>query len=882
MSRKDRFQAKDKLLQKMTRDGLVQVNAATGEETRISQRGKDFNLQKGKTSGQEAIAPIPGKVQKAPRRLPPLLKDAESIKGANPVTGSELPEDRNKLPDLGQTTQVPPIIQGVSDNRTSEQAEESSLQTENKSGDLLGLRQGLGIEKIRKGPAVPADKAAPQKSTAYYQRFSKDTASPPNDQQPTQTGSTPKPDRLKFSPEEQAAPGRKLARAQKQAENTEKKLEKARSRLPERKKLRVAQAYDEKRKKQRYKICFETEVKSKQSHLKGAMPLRPIKAGVNSMGYAHNKLFQSEQENVGTKAANKGELLAEGGMRTAFRFHKSAPYRRVAKLEQRSVKHNARLAYQKLLHENPQLRSNPLSRMMQKHKIKRQYAKAARESKKTAQLIKQAGAAGGKLFKLAAGFVRSHPMVISAVALLLLVLFSFSALFSSCSNMAMGGLSSVLISSYTAEDADIDDAELIYTEWETNLQMQVQNAENDHPGFDEYRYNVDDISHNPFELLAYLSAKYQDFAFSAVKAELQRIFNEQYTLKFVSETEIRYRTETHTDPETGESYEEEVPYEWYILNINLTSKSFTDVIMPGISAEEQEMFDLYMQTKGNRQYFASPFAFDWIPYVTDYYGWRVHPVTGKKDYHKGIDISIPVGTDILAGHDGKVIQAAFDANGYGYYIALEGKDGLVSKYAHCDRLLASVGQQVKKGDVIAKSGNTGRSTGPHLHLEVLKDGRYLNPLFFAESPDSGNGTPGSNAPVIPDYPGEPMGDSKLAAMLEEARKHLGKLYVFGASGPNTFDCSGFICYTLNHSGTANVGRTTAQGLYNLCTPVSRENARPGDLIFFQKTYSTPNACSHVGIYIGNGKMIHAGNPVQYASINTRYWQEHFYGFGRLP
>lgn len=329
MSRKDRFQAKDKLLQKMTRDGLVQVNAATGEETRISQRGKDFNLQKGKTSGQEAIAPIPGKVQKAPRRLPPLLKDAESIKGANPVTGSELPEDRNKLPDLGQTTQVPPIIQGVSDNRTSEQAEESSLQTENKSGDLLGLRQGLGIEKIRKGPAVPADKAAPQKSTAYYQRFSKDTASPPNDQQPTQTGSTPKPDRLKFSPEEQAAPGRKLARAQKQAENTEKKLEKARSRLPERKKLRVAQAYDEKRKKQRYKICFETEVKSKQSHLKGAMPLRPIKAGVNSMGYAHNKLFQSEQENVGTKAANKGELLAEGGMRTAFRFHKSAPYRRV-------------------------------------------------------------------------------------------------------------------------------------------------------------------------------------------------------------------------------------------------------------------------------------------------------------------------------------------------------------------------------------------------------------------------------------------------------------------------------------------------------------------------------------------------------------------------
>ena len=140
------------------------------------------------------------------------------------------------------------------------------------------------------------------------------------------------------------------------------------------------------------------------------------------------------------------------------------------------------------------------------------------------------------------------------------------------------------------------------------------------------------------------------------------------------------------------------------------------------------------------------------------------------------------------------------------------------------------------------------------------------------------GTPGG--PEIPAYPGAPMGDGSYAALMEEAQKHLGKPYVFGAKGPDAFDCSGFVCYSLRESGVKNIA-TNAQGLYNACTPVSRANAQPGDLIFFQGTYSTPNTVTHVGIYIGNGMMIHAGKPVQYASIDTAYWTEHFYAFGRL-
>ena len=389
-------------------------------------------------------------------------------------------------------------------------------------------------------------------------------------------------------------------------------------------------------------------------------------------------------------------------------------------------------------------------------------------------------------------------------------------------------------------------------------------------------YEVDDIGHDPFELMAYLTARYQDFQYFEIEAELRAIFEEQYTLTFTPEVEIRYRTETRYDPDTGEPYEAEVPYEWHILNITLTARSFSDIIAPRMDAQQRERFDVYMQTKGSRQYLINPAAVNWLPLVTDYYGWRIHPETGQRDFHTGIDIALPVGTEIIAGHDGVVTQTG-DAGENGPTVVLEGKRGLVSKYAHCSEILVSAGQEVKKGGVIAKSG-------AHLHLEILKDGQALNPLFFSETGDDGSGhiPPGSPGGVeFPDYPGAPMDDERFAALMEEAIKHLGKRYVFGASGPNTFDCSGFVCYVLNHSGIADVGRTNAQGLYNRCTPVSPENAQPGDLIFFSGTYSTPNDCTHVGIFLGNGQMIHAGKPVRYSSLDQEYWQDHFYSYGRI-
>ena len=253
---------------------------------------------------------------------------------------------------------------------------------------------------------------------------------------------------------------------------------------------------------------------------------------------------------------------------------------------------------------------------------------------------------------------------------------------------------------------------------------------------------------------------------------------------------------------------------------------------------------------------------------------------------------MPEGTEILAGHDGTVTLAG-NAGGYGLCVAIEGEayEGhtLTTKYGHCSQILVSAGQEVKAGDVIAKVGNTGNSTGPHLHLEVLVDGQYLNPLYFADTGDTSErhlpevGSGGTGNYFDYDIPPEALADEQFAAMMAEAEKYLGYPYVWGGASPSTsFDCSGYVSWVINNCGVGwNFGRLTADGLLGVCTPVSSADAKPGDLIFFQGTYNTSGA-SHVGIYVGNGMMIHCGDPISYANINTSYWQQHFYTFGRLP
>ena len=233
---------------------------------------------------------------------------------------------------------------------------------------------------------------------------------------------------------------------------------------------------------------------------------------------------------------------------------------------------------------------------------------------------------------------------------------------------------------------------------------------------------------------------------------------------------------------------------------------------------------------------------------------------------------MPEGTEVYAAQDGTVTTAEYNDE-YGNYIVIEDAKGFVTKYAHLQSINVTAGQTVKHGAVIGKTGNTGASTGSHLHLECLASGEYYNPLFYFEN---GNGSIyGTTDPI--------GGNGDVAALFAEAERYLGYPYVWGGSNPSTsFDCSGFVCYVLTHSGYCNMPRTTAQGIYNQCTHISASEARAGDIIFFTGTYNSGNPVTHVGIYAGNGQMIHCGDPIKYTSINTPYWQSHFYAFGRVP
>ena len=689
-----------------------------------------------------------------------------------------------------------------------------------------------------------------------------DISSAENATQSEISSQTQKKSRLQFAADEKTAPvskyDRKLENTQKKLAKTVQESQQAEAALPKKKKLRYDQQLDADSGKMKGKFHFEETTKTVQQHMKGSLPLRPVKfAGRKAADFAHRKVSESEHENVGVEAAHKGEKLVERGVRKAYKLHKSSPYRKSAKLQKKVVTLERKAAYQKVLAENPKLKSNPLSRLMQKRKIKKEYVASMRAAKKTGNIVKRAASTAKKAITKIAQAIRSNPKILAILAIIGLLIIIIMSVVQSGATIANGVLSGVAQSTYQAADADINKAELLYQQWEVELQMKIQNAERDHPGYDAYEFEVDDIEHNPYELIAFLTAVYGSYEFDDIQTVLRELFDEQYQLTFTPEV---------------------LPDGTNVLHVKLTAKSFSDVIAGKMTAEQTQVFDTLMESLGNRQYLVNPFDFNWLPYVTVYLGHRVNPDSGINEFHTGIDITVNAGTTIKAGHAGKVVKAEFDSV-YGNSVLLDNEKGLQSKYAQCQSLLVSAGQTVKKGDPIATVGNTGSAANglePHLHMEIIKDGQFLNPLFFGES-----GNVGDSSPLFPDNPGAAMGDGTYQAMIAEAEKHLGKKYVFGSKGPDTFDCSSFVSWVLDKSGVRPGESHDAQGWYNKCTPVSPDNAQPGDLIFFQGTYSTHKTVTHIGIYVGNGQMIHCGKPVQYASINTPYWKKHFYSFGRL-
>lgn len=527
------------------------------------------------------------------------------------------------------------------------------------------------------------------------------------------------------------------------------------------------------------------------------------KKGVDTAtGYAHQKVHQVEKDNSGVEAAHKSEEAAE-------RLHhfvkgRKKPKDKSARAEKRggedqkssrlkfseseggTAENAAEPSLKKKQPQPPPTAAGSESKTVgakfyQKKQYKDAYAAAKRGQKAGTAASKQAAAATNTITEKAKAAVQEivaqHKTLWVSIGVGILLVMVMLGAFSSCGAAIQGTGSTFVGTTYPSKDADMKGAEEDYLELEKELDKQIRQMESTHPGYDEYRYQLDEIGHDPYQLISHLTAVYEQFTRGQVKPVIKELFKQQYLLKVWETIEIRTRMETrvgirptidafgNVSMETY-TYQEEVEYEYKILNVLLKNKGFDTIARKNMNRKQTGRYDAYNLTYGNRP---------------ELFG------AGSPTYSGGTTGSIGTG------------------------------------------------------------GGTGSSGGF----------KY-------------------------DIPSEALSDEKFARMIEEAEKYLGMPYVWGGSSPSTsFDCSGFVCWVINNCGNGwSVGRTTANGLRGKCSYVSPADAQPGDLIFFEKTYNTVGA-SHVGIYVGNGMMIHCGDPISYTSINSTYWQSHFLGFGRI-
>ena len=526
------------------------------------------------------------------------------------------------------------------------------------------------------------------------------------------------------------------------------------------------------------KLKSEQEVKAKKnaaaSGKKGGKPKKPGNLAADALSAkAHQSVRNADQDNnSGVEAAHFTEGSAEGAARAGSRFQygrKLRQYKKLERLEKKANKDAVDSIFAERMKSDPQAGSNLFSRWRQKQAIKKGYAAAkagAAAAENTASGTAKAAQGTVSITEKAFQFVQSHSHIIIGIAAVGLIVLVIAGSVSSCSVLINGGGNVVLGTSYTAEDEDLKGAETDYTKLEDKLRKQIDRIETDHPGYDEYRYNLAEIGHNPYELASLLTVEFENYTRSQVQARLQSIFEAQYELKLEEKVEIRTRKETRVgyryNPITGTghtyTYQVTVQYEYKILNVTLLNRGVDYVARnSGLSDDQLERYEVTLECRGNRD-------------------------------------------DLFAG------------------IAFATPDGAGSSGEYQDY----------------------------------------------------------------DIPGEALTDEKFRKMITEAEKYLGYPYVWGGSSPSTsFDCSGFVSWVINHCGNGwNVGRQTANGLMGKCDIIPKSEAKPGDLIFFQKTYNTSGA-SHVGIYVGNGMMIHCGNPISYASTETNYWRQHYYCMGRI-
>ena len=506
---------------------------------------------------------------------------------------------------------------------------------------------------------------------------------------------------------------------------------------------------------------------------------RAMYAAAAARSAVHREVDQYEDDNVGTQALSEGEKAA-GNVRDISKSIYARKLKKKAKMQGKKGAKTAQSSPQKPTAAQDagasgtgEGGSNWLSRWRQKQDIRQSYYAAAHSgtaaqtaggkaasngASATRSGVEQVIDKGRSVVSTAvngiANFAKSNAHVLLIVGVFLLLLLLVMSAFSSCSILFSGTTQVSGQTIYTAEDRDIRGAETDYKKLEKELDKKIKRTPTDHPGYDEYRYHLDAIEHDPWQLTSFLTTLYDDYTRSEVQAKLKETFAKQYKLTTWVEVQTRYRTVVMIDIFTGIPYTVQVPYEYRIFHTKLVNKGLEVVIREELDNDQWKRYEIFQDTLGGR------------PYL----------------FNGGLP---PGGSD-------------------------------------------------------------------------------------------GSGAPGIDYTV----PAEALTDEEFAAIYKEAQKYVGTPYVWGGSTPDTgFDCSGYVCWVYNQNGY-DVGRTTANGLWNKSQHISEAEAKPGDLVFFEGTYDTPGK-SHVGIYLGNGKMVSAGDPIKYADIHSPYWQKYLSGFGRL-
>ena len=406
--------------------------------------------------------------------------------------------------------------------------------------------------------------------------------------------------RLRFTEEERADPA--LEKPIRKAEKAAAKADKAQAKIPK-KQVKRAEV-DPKTGKVTTKLVLEDKPRppSKLSHTVRDAPGNAV------AGKLHQEIRKTEDDNVGVESAHKSEEAVETGVhlvREGYRSHKLKPYRKAAQAERKLEKANIEALFQKSVYENPAAASNPLSRWQQKQQIKKQYAAAKRAAQSggsaagAAQKTGKAAKTVKEKAQQAGAYVMRHKKGFGIVLAIFLLVCLLLNTMSSCSMMAQSIGSAISGTTYPSDDPELVAVEADYAAKEAALQAEIDNIESSHPGYDEYRYDLDMIGHDPHELAAYLSAVLQGYTRASAQAELERIFAAQYQLTLTEEVEVRYRTETRTDSE-GNEYDVEVPYNYYILNVTLTSKPISSVASELLTPDQLEMYQVYRQTLGNK------------------------------------------------------------------------------------------------------------------------------------------------------------------------------------------------------------------------------------------------------------------------------------------